>query len=243
MHWSYFKDQYKIMSCNRKWPLLNRNNFFGISPNFFKNNNFYKKQMNINNINSINKYNGSLNHNIRSRSLNNKIILNNNKNNIPFPMNNNFNNNINNNINKNNINNKDNNINKNNEKNNILGLKNDKTLKIISNHNSNIQKNKQFSLNVSKEIKKDFNNNELIKTTNFVIPKPIMGNKNKSKSIINNNINNNHNNNIQNEKENEITNNEKTTKFLSTKYVFNKNKIKKDNLKIKMSKSSSSFYN
>ena len=246
MPWTYFKEQYKIMSCNRRWPLVNRNNFFGISSNIIKNNNFYKRHMNINNLNSLNKYNGNLNHNIRSRSLNNKIILNNKRNDIPFPNKNYYNLNINNKINNINNNNKDNNINIKNEKNNILGVNNDKTMKVISKQNSikkdNIQNNKQLNLNEKKEIKKSFIYNELIKTNSF-IPKPIMGIKNKSKSIINNNINNNHiNSNIQNVKENEIIKNENTTKFLSTKFAVN-NKIKKDNLKIKMSKSSSSFYN
>ena len=240
MHWSYFNGKYKIMTCNRRGPDFNNNNFLGISSNLFgqlKNTNFYKKQMNLNNITALNRFNGSLNHNIRSHSLNNKIAVNN-QIDLPIPKkSNNYN------INKDNINKKDN------EQKDNIDEKNVKTIKII---NQNIiQKKKiendymKLNFTLNKEIKKEFlNNNELIKN-NSSIPKPMIGNK-KNKSKLKVNINNypykqynkNKNGNV-----NVNVNNANNNQFLSTKYGFNKNKIKKENLKIKMSKSSSSFYN
>ena len=238
MHWSYFNGQYKIMTCNRRGPDFNNNNFLGISSNLFgqlKNTNFYKKQMNLNNITALNRFNGSLNHNIRSHSLNNKIAVNN-QIDLPIPQkSNNYN------INKDNINNKDN------EQKDNIDEKNVKTIKII---NQNIiQKKKiendymKLNFTLNKEIKKEFlNNNELIKN-NSSIPKPMIGNK-KNKSKLKVNINNypykQYN---KNKNGNVNVNNANNNQFLSTKYGFNKNKIKKENLKIKMSKSSSSFYN
>ena len=241
MHWSYFNGQYKIMSCNRRGPLFhNSNNFLGLSANLFgqlKYSNFYKRQTNMNNINALNKFNGSLNHNIRSRSLNNKFILNT-KN--PTPLSNkknyNFNNNINNNISNNNE------INKSIEQKTNKDIKKDNFIKINgqksnSNEEINIENNNQFNYTMKKDIKIDLLNKDFIKT-NFSIPKPLMGNKqNKSKPKINNND-------FQLNKiyKNENINNGNKN-FISTKYGFNKNKIKNENLKFKMSKSSSSFYN
>ena len=241
MHWSYFNGQYKIMSCNRRGPLFhNSNNFLGLSANLFgqlKYSNFYKRQTNMNNINALNKFNGSLNHNIRSHSLNNKLILNT-KN--PTPLSNkknyNFNNNINNNISNNNE------INKSIEQKTNKDIKKDNFIKINgqksnSNEEINIENNNQFNYTMKKDIKKDILNKDFIKT-NFSIPKPLMGNKqNKSKPKINNND-------FQLNKiyKNENINNGNKN-FISTKYGFNKNKIKNENLKFKMSKSSSSFYN
>ena len=241
MHWSYFNGQYKIMTCNRRGPLFhNSNNFLGLSANLFgqlKYSNFYKRQTNMNNINALNKFNGSLNHNIRSRSLNNKLILNT-KN--PTPLSNKKNFNFNNNINKNISNNNE--INKSIEQKNNKDIKKDNFIKINdqkpnSNEEIKIENNNQFDYTMKKDIKIDILNKDFIKT-NFSIPKPLMGNKqNKSKPKINNNdfqLNKFYKNeNIHNGNKN----------FVSTKYGFNKNKIKNENLKFKMSKSSSSFYN
>ena len=212
MHWTYFSGQYKILSCNRRGPVFNNNhNFLGISSNLFgqlKNRNFYRKQMNLNNITSLNKFNGNLNHNMRVPSLNHKYS-------IPIP-NKNKHNSINNNINKDNNNNieqkmnkNENNINKNSEKKNLDEQK--------------------FNLTMNKDIKKELFNKEFIKT-NFSVPKPLIGNS-KTKQNFNEII------------KNEKDKSENNKKFVSHKYGSNKNKISKDNIKIKLMKSSSSFYN
>ena len=229
MHWSYFKDKYTILSCSKRGPLFyNSNNFLGLSANLFgqlKYNNFYKKPSNLNNLNSLTKFNGNVNYNIRSRSFNNNKFIINNKNSIPLPNKNVFN--INNNINKDIFNNND--INQSLEKKNSKNIKNDNLIK-INEENLNHDINK---------IKKNLLNKDLTKT-HFSIPKPlIISNKNKSKPKVNNkDFQLNNNNKIENGNIYNVNNN-----FISTKYGFNKNKIKKDNLKFKMSKSSSSFYN
>ena len=235
MHWSYFSGQYKILSCKKKNNYSN-NNYLGFSPNLFgqlKNNiNFYKRQMDINNLN------------YRSNSYNNKIFVNF-KNGIPI---NNGQYNIINNINKNNIYNNYNlnmsnnnfnepndNIQKNKEENNRI---NDQSnIKLVKHQNSekklNIENNKYFNSTMNKGMKEALNN-QFIKTTTSM-SNHLLGNKSKSKNNINYNI--------KNGNENTIINNENNKKFYSTKYNgFNKNKISKENIKIKMAKSSSSFY-
>ena len=246
MHWSYFSGQYKILACRRKITYSNNHyNFIGVSANLFgqiNNNNYYKRQMDINNMNALNKLNANLYYNIRSKSLNNKIILNNK---IEIPIANNFKNF---NINKNNINNKYNNMNNNiNSNNNNKNMNNDNdqknnednndrqnTKKLISQNSAkklNIENNKLFNLTMNKGLKKDSLNKEFIKTANS-ISNPI-GNKNS-------NLKNN--NNVNMKKSTNIKNENNNNKFYSTKYNgFNKNKIN-NNLKIKMAKSSSSFY-
>ena len=250
MHWSYFCGQYKILSCRR--ANFFNNNFIGISTNLFgqlKNNTFfYKRQMDINNINTINKYKSNLNNNIRSQSLNNKIIINY-KNGIPIAKNG-KNYNIHNNINKNktfnkynyyhnNIINESSIIDKNQKKNkdNNNSINNEiyerNGIKLPSNQNSlkkvNIENENFFNLTLNKGPKKNELPKEFIKTTSS-IPIPSLEKKNrksKSKKIINND-----NNNIDNKKK----------IFSSTKYNgFNKQKDFNENLN-KMAKSSSSFY-
>ena len=244
MHWSYFSGQYKILSC-RRINFFN-NNFLGISTNLFgqlKNNTFfYKRQMDINNIKAINKYNSNLNNNIRSQSLNNKIMINY-KNGIPKARNvKNYN--INNNIHKNNTLNKyndydNNNINKNNEKfqkknedNNNINYETNfrNSIQLSPNQNlikkKTVENNKFFNSPMNKKIKKNDLTNEFIKITSSKPNKILEINQNNRKSKKNLNIDNN-NDNI----------------FLSTKYNgFNKKNDYKDNLKINISKTSSSFY-
>jgi hypothetical protein len=241
MHWSYFSGQYKILACRKKTTYSNNHyNFIGVSANLFGqiNNNYYKRQMDINNINTLNKLNANLYYNIRSKSLNNKIILNSK---IEVPIANNFKNL---NINKNNINNKYNNLNNNNNNKNLSNdndqknnedNKDGQNSKKLINQNSakklNIENNKLFNLTMNKGLKKESLNKEFIKTTN-------------SNSISNpiGNINSNSKNNNMKKGTNNIKNENNNNKFYSTKYNgFNKNKIN-SNLKIKMAKSSSSFY-
>ena len=234
MHWSYFSGQYKIMSSTRKGYLFNNNNYLGISSNLFgqlKNSNFYRRQMNINNISALNKYNGSLNHNIRARSLNSKLIINN-KNSIPFPNKNKLNINY-------NSNNQRNQQNNNLENNNNKDDKNE-TFQKNTKQKINMENNQKFNYNINRDLKKDFLNNELIRSSNASLEKSLSGN-NKHKGITKLNNNNfiNNKNNI-NEKENEIKNKYNDNKFISS--GFNKNN-NKENLKIRMTKSSSSFYN
>ena len=240
MHWSYFSGQYKILACRKKTTYSNNHyNFIGVSANLFGqiNNNYYKRQMDINNINTLNKLNANLYYNIRSKSLNNKIILNSK---IEVPIANNFKNL---NINKNSISNKYNNINNNNNNKNLSNDNdqknnednNDGQNKKLINQNSakklNIENNKLFNLTMNKGLKKESLNKEFIKTTN-------------SNSISNpiGNINSNSKNNNMKKGTNNIKNENNNNKFYSTKYNgFNKSKIN-NNLKIKMAKSSSSFY-
>ena len=237
MHWSYFSGQYKILSCNRRGHLFN-NNYMGVSSNFFgplKNNSIYKRQMNLNNLNSLNKFNGGLNYNIRSKSLNNKIIINN-KNDVPLVNNSkNF-------INKKNNNNKHYNIinNINNINNTKQNIDKEQKNKGEIKNNKIAEKAKHFNFNINKEIKKELSNKEFIKT-NFSIPIPIKGYKNinKSKDSKYYDINN------KNEKENGIINNGNNSNknYYATKYNgFHEKNNNKENLKIKMTKSSSSFY-
>ena len=243
MHWSYFSGQYKILACRKKITYSNNHyNFIGVSANLFGqlNKNYYKRQMDINNINALNKLNANLYYNSRSKSLNNKIILNNK---IEVPIANNNLKNLN--INKNNISNKYNNLNNNNNNKNLSNdndQKNNEDIndgqnnkKLISQNSAkklNIENNKLFNLTMNKGLKKESLNKEFIKTTNSNSLSNPIGNKNsKSK---NNNMNMKKGTNINNENNN--------NKFYSTKYNgFNKNKIN-NNLKIKMAKSSSSFY-
>ena len=243
MHWSYFSGQYKILACRKKITYSNNHyNFIGVSANLFGqiNNNLYKRQMDINNINALNKLNANLYYNIRSKSLNNKIILNNK---IEIPINNNLKNF---NINKNSVSNKYNNlINNNNLNNKNLSNDNDQknnedindgqnSKKLISQNSAkklNVENNKLYNLTMNKGLKKEVLNKEFIKTTNSnSISNPIGNKNNKSKNSMNM------------KKGTNIKNENSNNKFYSTKYNgFNKNKIN-NNLKIKMAKSSSSFY-
>jgi hypothetical protein len=238
-HWSYFSGQYKILSCNRMNFLSNNymsSNFFGQL-----NNKYFKRQLNSNNISSLNKFGGSSNNinininNNRSKSLNNKIVINNIKKEIPLV----------NKTKKNIINNRNTNINSN--KNSINNVNVNKNNKIInekepknggeSEKNKNVEKERHFNFNLNtKEIKKELSNKEFIKP-HLSIPFPTKGNKNNNKSKDNkNNIINN-----KKEKDNGITNNgNNNSKISSNKFnVINDNK---ETAKIKMTKSSSSFY-
>ena len=217
MHWSYFSGQYKIMSSNKFGDYLNSNNF-DISSNLFgqlKRSNFYKKQIDEN-LRTLNRLNG-MNPVTRAKSFNNKIILN--KKNSIFL--NGINNNMNIIANKKFLNNKNNiNTNDNEQKNNIdnhedLGEENG--MKMINNQN-----NKLFNFTI------DNNSNNDIITKKFK--------KNFSPFSIN--LTKNKPNGINNPKENGNTN----KNFLSTKYNNFNNKSYKDNIKLKMAKSSTSFY-
>ena len=214
MHWSYFSGQYKIMSCTR--IVINNNSGFDFTANIFgqlKKSNLYGKQID-DSFKTINKLNGLLPVN-RAKSFNNKIILSNKNNNRNSVFLNNLNKNM-------NINDKkkyfNNNINKN---------KNDNEQKNNADNNNNIQLNKNnklFNFTMDKTPKNNIMNKDMIKTStsfpiNLVRNKQNIGARNVPKGE--GNINNN---------------------FISTKYNnFNDNQYK-DNIKIKIAKSSTSFY-
>ena len=222
MHWSYFSGQYKIMSSNKLGDYLNSNNF-DISSNLFgqlKRSNFYKKQID-DNLKTLNRLNG-MNPVTRAKSFNNKIILNN-KNSIFL---NGINNNINiiankkflnNNVNRNNVNTNDNEQKNNMDNHDDLGE--DNKMKIINNQN-----NKLFNFTIDNNsnhdiITKQFKKNSAPFSINII--------KNKQNAVVRNNQ----------KEEGNINKN-----FLSTKYNNFNDKSYKDNIKLKMAKSSTSFY-
>ena len=222
MHWSYFSGQYKIMSSNKLGDYLNSNNF-DISSNLFgqlKRSNFYKKQID-DNLKTLNRLNG-MNPVTRAKSFNNKIILNN-KNSIFL---NGINNNINiiankkflnNNVNRNNVNTNDNE-----QKNNMdnhYDLGEDNKMKIINNQN-----NKLFNFTIDNNSNHDIITKQFKKNSS---PFSINIMKNKQNAVVRNN-----------QKEDGNIN----KNFLSTKYNNFNNKSYKDNIKLKMAKSSTSFY-
>ena len=214
MHWSYFSGQYKLMSATITISnILDNKNNFDISSNWFgqlKNNNLYKKQININNLRTLNKYsnnnNNGMNPVTRAKSFNNKII-NNNNNNIKKLTGNNLNK-----VNINLVNNKNDNDQKNNFDNHY-DLSEENRNKLLRNKNNLLIKN---------------NNNNMIKTSSPFINNLMKNNLPNNKIIPTNIINKNGNSN---------------NNFLSTKYnnKFN-NKLYNENIKLKMAKSSTSFY-
>ena len=222
MHWSYFSGQYKIMSCNKLGDYLNSNNF-DISSNLFgqlKRSNFYKKQID-DNLKTLNRLNG-MNPVTRAKSFNNKIILNN-KNSIFL---NGINNNINiiankkflnNNVNRNNVNTNDNEQKNNMDNHDDLGE--DNKMKIINNQN-----NKLFNFTIDNNSNHDIITKQFKKNSS---PFSINIMKNKQNAVVRNN-----------QKEDGNIN----KNFLSTKYNNFNNKSYKDNIKLKMAKSSTSFY-
>jgi hypothetical protein len=222
MHWSYFSGQYKIMSSNKLGDYLNSNNF-DISSNLFgqlKRSNFYKKQID-DNLKTLNRLNG-MNPVTRAKSFNNKIILNN-KNSIFL---NGINNNINiiankkflnNNVNRNNVNTNDNEQKNNMDNHDDLGE--DNKMKIINNQN-----NKLFNFTIDNNSNHDIITKQFKKNSS---PFSINIMKNKQNAVVRNNQ----------KEEGNINNN-----FLSTKYNNFNNKSYKDNIKLKMAKSSTSFY-
>ena len=222
MHWSYFSGQYKIMSSNKLGDYLNSNNF-DISSNLFgqlKRSNFYKKQID-DNLKTLNRLNG-MNPVTRAKSFNNKIILNN-KNSIFL---NSINNNINiiankkflnNNVNRNNVNTNDNEQKNNMDNHDDLGE--DNKMKIINNQN-----NKLFNFTIDNNSNHDIITKQFKKNSS---PFSINIMKNKQNAVVRNN-----------QKEDGNIN----KNFLSTKYNNFNNKSYKDNIKLKMAKSSTSFY-
>ena len=222
MHWSYFSGQYKIMSSNKLGDYLNSNNF-DISSNLFgqlKRSNFYKKQID-DNLKTLNRLNG-MNPVTRAKSFNNKIILNN-KNSIFL---NGINNNINiiankkflnNNVNRNNVNTNDNEQKNNMDNHDDLGE--DNKMKIINNQN-----NKLFNFTIDNNSNHDIITKQFKKNSS---PFSINIMKNKQNAVVRNN-----------QKEDGNIN----KNFLSTKYNNFNNKSYKDNIKLKMAKSSTSFY-
>ena len=222
MHWSYFSGQYKIMSSNKLGDYLNSNNF-DISSNLFgqlKRSNFYKKQID-DNLKTLNRLNG-MNPVTRAKSFNNKIILNN-KNSIFL---NGINNNINiiankkflnNNVNRNNVNTNDNEQKNNMDNHDDLGE--DNKMKIINNQN-----NKLFNFTIDNNSNHDIITKQFKKNSS---PFSINIMKNKQNAVVRNNQ----------KEEGNINKN-----FLSTKYNNFNDKSYKDNIKLKMAKSSTSFY-
>ena len=221
MHWTYFSGQYKIMSCNKLGDYFNNNNF-DFSSNLFgqlKKSNFYKKQIDEN-LKVLNRLNG-INSVTRAKSFNNKIIFNNKNSIILQGVNSKININdakkyLNNNLKKNN------NKNDNEQKNNIDNygdINGQNKIDIINNKN-----NKLFNFTIDNNSNKDLLNKEPKKqSTTFAIN--II--KNKQKGIFRNNI-----------KEGINMNNN----YLETKYNNFNDKSYKDNIKLKMAKSSTSFY-
>ena len=222
MHWSYFSGQYKIMSCNKLEDYFNNNNF-DFSSNLFgqlKKSNFYKKQIDEN-LRILNRLNG-ITPVTRAKSFNNKIIFNN-KNSVFLQGTNNKINVIdtkkylNNNLKKINNINKNDNEQKNNNDNN-----NDDTDR--QNKKNVINNNKLFNFTLDNNSNKDLLNKEPKKhsptfTINII--------KNKQKEIIKNNI--------------------KEVNHMNNHYLVTKNnnfndKSYRDNIKLKMAKSSTSFY-
>ena len=222
MHWSYFSGQYKIMSSNKLGDYLNSNNF-DISSNLFgqlKRSNFYKKQID-DNLKTLNRLNG-MNPVTRAKSFNNKIILNN-KNSIFL---NGINNNINiiankkflnNNVNRNNVNTNDNEQKNNMDNHDDLGE--DNKMKIINNQN-----NKLFNFTIDNNSNHDIITKQFKKNSS---PFSINIMKNNQNAVVRNNQ----------KEEGNINKN-----FLSTKYNNFNDKSYKDNIKLKMAKSSTSFY-
>ena len=214
MHWSYFSGQYKIMSSNILGNLLDKNNF-DISSNWFgqfKNNTLYRKQVNLNNLRTLNKFN-SMNPAGRAKSFNNKIIINNN-NNIKKYSDNNLNK-----VNINIMNNRNDNEQKNNLENHY-DLSEENRNKIMQN------KNKLLNYNLEKNSKNHLINSNVFKAPTPFVNSLINNNIHDSKLIASNIINKNTNNNFFSTKYNNKFN----------------NKIYTDNIKSKMAKSSTSFY-
>ena len=221
MHWTYFSGQYKIMSCNKLGDYFNNNNF-DFSSNLFgqlKKSNFYKKQIDEN-LKVLNRLNG-INSVTRAKSFNNKIIFNNKNSIILQGVNRKININdakkyLNNNLKKNN------NKNDNEQKNNIDNygdINGQNKIDIINNKN-----NKLFNFTIDNNSNKDLLNKEPKKqSTTFAIN--II--KNKQNGIFRNNI-----------KEGINMNNN----YLETKYNNFNDKSYNDNIKLKMAKSSTSFY-
>ena len=223
MHWTYFSGQYKIMSCNKLGDYFNNNNF-DFSSNLFgqlKKSNFYKKQIDEN-LKVLNRLNG-INSVTRAKSFNNKIIFNNKNSIILQGVNSKININdakkyLNNNLKKNNNINKNDNEQKNNIDN-YGDINGQNKIDIINNKN-----NKLFNFTIDNNSNKDLLNKEPKKqSTTFAIN--II--KNKQNGIFRNNI-----------KEGINMNNN----YLETKYNNFNDKSYNDNIKLKMAKSSTSFY-
>ena len=223
MHWTYFSGQYKIMSCNKLGDYFNNNNF-DFSSNLFgqlKKSNFYKKQIDEN-LKVLNRLNG-INSVTRAKSFNNKIIFNNKNSIILQGVNSKININdakkyLNNNLKKNNNINKNDNEKKNNIDN-YGDINGQNKIDIINNKN-----NKLFNFTIDNNSNKDLLNKEPKKqSTTFAIN--II--KNKQNGIFRNNI-----------KEGINMNNN----YLETKYNNFNDKSYNDNIKLKMAKSSTSFY-
>ena len=223
MHWTYFSGQYKIMSSNKLGDYFNNNNF-DFSSNLFgqlKKSNFYKKQIDEN-LKVLNRLNG-INSVTRAKSFNNKIIFNNKNSIILQGVNSKININdakkyLNNNLKKNNNINKNDNEQKNNIDN-YGDINGQNKIDIINNKN-----NKLFNFTIDNNSNKDLLNKEPKKqSTTFAIN--II--KNKQNGIFRNNI-----------KEGINMNNN----YLETKYNNFNDKSYNDNIKLKMAKSSTSFY-
>ena len=213
MHWTYFSGQYKIMSCNKLGDYFNNNNF-DFSSNLFGQlkKSNFYKKQIDENLKVLNRLNG-INSVTRAKSFNNKIIFNN-KNSIILQG---VNSKININDAKKYLNNnlkKNNNINKNdNEQKNNIDNYGD-----INGQNKidiiNNKNNKLFNFTIDNNSNKDLLNKEPKKqSTTFAIN--II--KNKQNGIFRNNIKEGINMNINDKSYN-------------------------DNIKLKMAKSSTSFY-
>ena len=221
MHWSYFSGQYKIMNCTR--ITVNNNNAFDFTDEIFgqlKKSSLFNKQID-DSFKSIGRINGLLPVN-RAKSFNNKIVLSNKKNNRNSIFLNSLNQNMN--INSDNRKYYQNNMNKNKNDN---EQKNNAENNNYLNSNNKVQKNKNNNLYnyiSDKAPKKNIMNKDMIKTSstfpiNLFKNKQFMGARNIPKEE--KNINNN---------------------YISNKFNNFNNNQNTDNSKLKMAKSSTSFY-
>ena len=221
MHWSYFSGQYKIMNCTR--ITVNNNNAFDFTDELFgqlKKSSLFNKQID-DSFKTIGRINGLLPVN-RAKSFNNKIILSNKKNNRNSIFLNNLNQNMN--INSENRKYYQNNMNKNKNDN---EQKNNVDNNNYLNSNNKIQMNKNNNLYnyiSDKAPKNNMMNKDMIKTSSTF---PINLFKNKQFKGARNNQNG----------EKNINNN-----YISNKFNNFNNNQGTDNNKLKMAKSSTSFY-
>ena len=287
MHWSYFTGQYKILSCKIRVTFPNNINYFGLSQNLFgqlNNRNIYNNNSLLNNkrqpnfINNNNKFNGRNNYNnnnlnlIRSKNLNNRMILSG-KSKTPganFNINYNINKNVNkNNIinnyynkiinenkissnhihnenssdNKNNGQNKENNNNKLNNQNKIKNFNNQNELSTLEKNNVNDNNNNSKKEMIKSHDKENKNKHIILNKTSTSLINSFQAKKNLKS---NNNIRNNYYK-IKYKNEAKIKNDENVNnegnKFYGVIYNgFNDKNNYKENIRNKMAKSSTYFY-
>ena len=228
-------ESYPIINNSCEKNENNNNNFNNNQNNQMKNNNpminnfISHNNLNIENMNKLNKIGNNninnnmnnnmnfsmdnMNFNLNCNNMNNKVNNNNNMNNMNFNMNtNNINNNINNNMNNFNMNN--NNMNNNINNNNMNNTMNNNSM----NNNMN---NNNMNKNTNNNINNNMNNN--MNNMNFN-----MNNNNMSTNNMNNNKNNNMNNNMSNNMNNmnfNMNNNNMNNNINNMNFNMNNNSV------------------